>query len=88
LSSAADKLSIMDLSISLGGMQRASASVDQAARRIASSTTPAAASPPADIVDLSAEMVALMQAKNAFTANANVARATSDMEQSLLNILA
>jgi hypothetical protein len=82
----------MDLSISLAGMQRASAAVDQSARRIASSTAAASSSagagPPADIVDLSAEMVALMQAKTNFTANANVARAQEGMEQSLLNILA
>ena len=59
-----------------------------AAKRIAGSTVPPSVSAPPDIVDLSAEMVNLIQAKNAFTANANVARATSDMEQSLLNVLA
>ena len=81
----------MDLSISLAGMQRASASVDQSAKRIASASVAITDTPPSaptDIVDLSAEMVNLIQAKNAFTANANVARATSDMEQSLLNVLA
>jgi flagellar hook protein FlgE len=77
----------MDLSISLAGMQRASASVDQSAKRIASSTLSPSVSPPVDIVDLSAEMLALMQAKNAFTANVNMARTTPDMEQSLLNML-
>ena len=78
----------MDPSISLSGMQRALAGVDQSAKRIAVSTMPPSAPAPTDIVDLSAEMVNLMQAKNAFTANANIARVTADMEQSLLNILA
>ena len=78
----------MDPSISLSGMQRALAGVEQSAKRITVSTLPPSAPAPTDIVDLSAEMVNLMQAKNAFTASANIARVTADMEQSLLNILA
>jgi len=83
---------MVQLSVPLAGLQRAAAAVDESARRIAGAgpvaSGTASGQAPSDIVDLSAEMVALMQSKNAFAANANLAHAEDEMTQSLLNILA
>ena len=47
-----------------------------------------AARPEQDSVDLSAEAVALLEARNAFALNARVARAAGEMERDALDILA
>jgi len=66
----------------LQGMSQASASVDRAAARIASLGTPAG-----DSVDLSAEMVALIEGKNNFSANVKSAQTMDEMTQTLLNMV-
>jgi hypothetical protein len=78
----ADENGMLDLQTPLSGMNRASASVDRAASRIA-----AAPFPPGDSVDLSTEMVALMTGQNSFEANVKVAQTEDQMSRSLLNIL-
>ena len=45
------------------------------------------AQPRQDSVELSAEAVALLEARNAFALNARVARAGSEMEKKALDIL-
>jgi flagellar basal body rod protein FlgG len=73
---------MIDLQTPLEGMNRASASVDRAATRIA-----AAPFPGGDSVDLSNEMVALMTGQNSFEANVKVAQTEDQMTRSALSIL-
>ncbi len=68
---------------SLQGMQKAEGQLDKGANRIAKQ-----GSEGGDVVDLSAEMVALMSARNNFAANVKAAKTGDEMQQSLLNILA
>jgi flagellar basal body rod protein FlgC len=63
-------------------MQKASESLDRTAARIA-----AGPFTQGDSVDLSAEMVALMTAKNGFDANVTVARTEDEMSRSLLKLV-
>ena len=75
---------MIDFSIPLAGMQQAESSLNQTASRIArSGVTPAG-----DNVDLSAEMIAMIEAKNSFAANTKVAQTEDQVMQSVLNILA
>jgi flagellar basal body rod protein FlgG len=64
------------------GPDRASASLNQAATRIA-----AIGQPSGDSVDLSTEMVGLIQARNDFSANVTVAQTSDEVTQSLLDIV-
>jgi len=74
---------MIDFSTPLAGMQRASAQVSQAAANIAVSGF----TPPTDRVDLSSDMVALMQGQNDFAANTKVVQTEDQMSQSLRNIV-
>ena len=65
-------------------IQRASASVDRTASRLA---RPADVSGNGDIVDLSVEMVALLQAKNATAVGVKIAQTVDDLQQSMLDVL-
>jgi flagellar basal body rod protein FlgB len=78
----------MDLSIPLAGMSRAEQSLNTTASQLARMplSAPQAASP-GDTVDLSAEMIALMQSRNDFETNVKVAQTFDEMQQSLLNVL-
>ena len=69
------------------GMSQAESQLNTAASHIArlGSSSP---DPQGDTVDLSAEMVALMQSRNDFQANVKVVHAFDEMNKSLLNILA
>ena len=71
---------------SLSGMQSAQSQVDRSAARIAS--LPASAQQPSDSVDLSTEMVALLQGRNDFAANAKSFEIQDQMTQSTLNLIA
>jgi flagellar hook protein FlgE len=71
---------------SLSGMQSAQAQVDRSASRIAS--LPAAAQQPSDSVDLSTEMVALLQGRNDFAANAKAFEIQDQTTQNVLNLVA
>lgn len=73
---------MIDFQAPLQGMSQASASLDRVATRVASISTPAG-----DSVDLSAEMVALIEAKNNFGANVKVAQTMDEVTQSLLNMV-
>lgn len=74
----------MDISaISLSGMQAAQQSLETAARRIASPPDPST-----DTVDLSTEMVAMMNARNQFSANAEADRTAQEMEKRTLDLFA
>jgi flagellar hook protein FlgE len=66
----------------LGGLNQAQTSIDNTARRIAG------AAGQSDVVDLSTDAVALIQAKNDFGANIKVLKVADEMEESAISILA
>ncbi|MCU1238233.1 MAG: hypothetical protein JWP63_6200 [Candidatus Solibacter sp.] len=70
--------------IALSGMQQASSTLEKAAGKIAKATDPAAV----DQIDLSSEMVALLDARNQFQTNARVIQTGDDMQKTMLNLLA
>lgn len=73
----------------LEGMRQAQAQVEASAVRL-SKTAPSAAAGTGgggDIVDLSAEMVALMQARNFHSAMVTVAQTADEMDAHLVNLL-
>jgi len=67
----------------LAGLDRASASLERTARRIAS----IGGSPQGDTVDLSAEAVAMIEAKIAYQANTQVLRTGDQMSKALVDVL-
>lgn len=70
---------------SVQGMQRAEAQFNQVAQNIAQ--YPGSSAPQGDTVDLSAQAVALIQAKNSFEANTKAFKVDDEMTQSLLNVI-
>lgn len=74
---------MIDPGIPLSGLSRAEGSLLQTARRIAS----IGGSPEGDTVDLSAEAVAMIEAKNAYQANLQVLRSSDEMTGMLLNVM-
>lgn len=72
---------MIDFQTPLAGMNRASAKLDRAAARIA--MAPVASG---DSVDLSEEMIALMDARNNFEANVRSFQAEDRMTRTLLDI--
>ncbi len=79
----------MDLSaIALQGIQQASAQIEGAAAQIASlgSQSPDGAS--LDVVDLSAEVIALLSAKNLAAVNISTFKVSGEVQKALLNVLA
>ena len=71
---------------SVQGMQRAQNQFDQAAQNIAQWPSSSSA-PQGDTVDLSAQAVALIQAKNSFEANTAAFKVGDEMTQSVLNVI-
>ncbi len=71
------------LPAALQGMNQAEARLDRAAARIASSQAPSE-----DTVDLSAEMVNLIQARTGFEASTRLVGVASEMSKQLLNVMA
>lgn len=74
----------------LEGMHKAQASIEASAVRLSkagTATASAGASGGGDVVDLSAEMVALMQAKNFHAAMVTVAQSADEMDSHLVNML-
>ena len=67
--------------IALSGMHAAQTRLENTATRIAH------VSEPEDRVDLSAEMVALMESRNDFAANAKALKTADQMQQSVLDVL-
>jgi hypothetical protein len=77
-----------DFSIPLAGMSQASSNFNQAAGRIARSSVPTATpANQSDGVDLSQEVVALLQAKNDFDANTKTVHVLNDMARSTLDMI-
>jgi hypothetical protein len=74
---------MIDFSTPLAGLSAAEQSINKIAANIASAGGSAAG----DAVDLSAEAVALLQAKNDFHASANVVHAEDDVYRSLLQVV-
>ena len=72
------------LESALGIIHRASASVERAASRLA---RPVDVSGNGDIVDLSAEMIALLQAKSATAVGVKIAQTVDDLQHSTLDVL-
>ena len=71
---------MIDFSNPLAGMRQAETSVNQIATRLAQ--------PANDTVDLSAEMVALMTARNSFAVDVKLAQAEEQMTQSAPSVFA
>ena len=69
---------------SVQSIHNAFARVDSVAQRVASLADPASA----DSVDLSAEMVSLIEAKNQVAVSVKTFQAVTDMQSNLLDILA
>jgi flagellar basal body rod protein FlgG len=67
---------------SLQGIQRAETQFNQVAQKIAQS--PFSSGPQGDTVDLSAQAVALIQAKNSFEANTAALKVSDELTQVLL----
>jgi flagellar hook-associated protein FlgK len=84
ISAGDDKVSVEISAIALGGMNQAQTRLEGTANRLAKAADPAAA----DTVDLSAEMVALMEARNAFAVNAKVAATGDELQKSVIDLLA
>ncbi len=78
----------MELSaIALQGMERAQAQLERSAERLSRAGRPPSDGVPADTVDLSAEMVGLLSARNAFAAMTRVLKTTDDMERHVIDLL-
>ena len=75
-------------SIALQGLQQADTQLNAAAAKISSAgaTSPDAAN--LDVVDLSAEMVALMSARAFFSVNLATLKAADQMQKSLIDLTA
>jgi len=75
------------LSTSLEGIERAQDKVERVAKRLAQFAA-YEDSAPVDTVDLSEEILSLVAAQNAHSANVAVAKTAAEMEVKLLDILA
>jgi hypothetical protein len=71
---------------SLQGMQNAEVQFNTAAAKIAQ--LPSAANGDGDTVDLSAEIVAMMSARDNFMANVGAAKSGDQLQRALLNMIA
>jgi flagellar hook protein FlgE len=72
---------MIDFSTPLAGMERATTSLNQTASKIANLSTLG------DTVDLSSEVVSLLQSRNSFESNTKVLQTEDEMTKSLLNII-
>ncbi|HVM92756.1 MAG TPA: hypothetical protein VMT67_08100 [Terriglobales bacterium] len=79
----------MDISaIALQGLQQADAQLQTAAVQIASASAVTPDGTGIDTVTLSAEMVALMSAKNQVAINAEVMKTADELQQTTLDVMA
>ena len=80
----------MDVSaIALSGLQQAQSQFEQSAAKVASAgATASTGGMPTDTVDLSAEMVAQLSAKNQFSANLSMLKTADQMMKSTIDLLA
>ena len=75
-------------SIALQGLQRAEVQLETAAARIANAGATSTPGSNLDVVDLSAEMVALMSAQTSFSANLATLKTADQMQKSLIDLTA
>jgi flagellar hook-associated protein FlgK len=80
------KLLVMDISVSLHGMQAASARFSERANTVLRATTPSEQGALSD-QDMAEALVGMQADKTAFKANAKALQAQNDMLGSLLDIL-
>ena len=78
---------MIDFSTPIQGMHRAEDGLNAAADRLAKMPAAAADAASADQVDLSAQMVALMESRNNFAANVKVVHAGDEMTRATLDLL-
>lgn len=79
----------MDLSaIALQGLQQADVQLESAASKIASFGSSSPEGTNLDVADFSAEMVALMSARNLSSANLATLKTAEDVQQSVIDFLA
>jgi flagellar hook protein FlgE len=74
----------------LTGMHQAESQIDATASRIANSpfpNVPGAQNPPQDQLDLSTDMVNLLQSRSNFAADVKVAHVADDIQKSTISIL-
>jgi len=74
---------MIDFSVPMSGLDRATSSVNQTAATIAKTGFTASG----DSVELSSEMTSLMQARRDFEANTKVIHTEDEMTKSLLNVI-
>lgn len=78
-----------DFIVALKGISNGMKLAEATATRIAKApVAPSQTSTPTDVVDLSAEMIALMQAKDTVAANVQVAKTFDDLNQAIVDLLA
>ena len=75
-------------SIALQGLQQADTQLDQAAAAIASAGAASDNADNPDVVDLSADVVAMMSAQNQFQANVETLKTADEVQQILLDVSA
>jgi hypothetical protein len=79
----------MDISaIALQGLEQADAQLDKVATRLASAAALSPDGSSADTVDLSAEMVALLSAKNQFSVQVAVLRVAGEIQDNAVDLIA
>jgi flagellar hook protein FlgE len=74
--------------IALQGLQQADVQLEAAASAIASEGVTSANRSNLDVVDLSAEMVALMSAQNSFSANLATLKTADQMQKTVIDLTA
>ena len=75
-------------SIALQALQQAEVQLNAAAAKIASAGASSPDGANLDVVDLSAEMVALMSAQSAFEVNLSTLKTADQMQESLIDLTA
>ena len=80
-----DDLHMDPSAIALQGLQQADAQLETTAAKIANAGVTSPDGVPVDIVDLSAELVALMTAQNLFEANVATLKTADQMQKSLID---
>jgi len=82
----ADKSRMTITGAAVDGIHQAEARLEQTANRLAKQTDSTEQAP--DVVSLSDEVVSLLEARNAVTANVSVLHVADDIQKTLLNLLA
>ncbi|HTR25712.1 MAG TPA: flagellar basal body rod C-terminal domain-containing protein [Terriglobales bacterium] len=79
----------MDLSaIALQGLQQADAQLEAAVTKVASAVDPSADGAYVDTVSLSAAMVAMLSAKDQFSADASLVRTADELQKTTIDLMA